>query len=416
MTSGTCGENLTWNLTWNDTLTISGTGKMENYSFGQKPSWASHKYSINEVIIKDGVTTIGDCAFDGYYSLTAITIPEGVTTIGNYAFSRCESLTAITIPEGITTIGGGAFSYCSSLTAITIPEGVKTIGGFAFSCCKSLTAITIPEGVKTIGGFAFSCCKSLTAITIPEGVTTIGGGAFSYCSSLTAITIPESVTTIGDAAFCGCESLQEITIPYGLKKLGENVLLGCTSLKKIYYRAGSDFEEILSEDNNAQLIPVERLDWKIENITLTVGGVTEIKDYSREEPAWVDSLNVIQKIIIEEGLQKISANAFSNCLKLEHLTIPASVTTIGDFAFTISYCGERTINGGKNVIWSLDDGVLMIKKNPAANADADFSIGDISWQVIDKNIKRVKIERGVIPDRSFFEWLNHMDEKITFSI
>ena len=58
----------------------------------------------------------------------------------------------------------------------------------------------------------------------------------------------------------------------------------------------------------------------------------------------------------------------------------------------------------------------MIKKNPAANADADFSIGDISWQVIDKNIKRVKIERGVIPDRSFFEWLNHMDDKITLSI
>ena len=92
-------------------------------------------------------------------------------------------------------------------------------------------------------------------------------------------------------------------------------------------------------------------------------------------------------------------------MKLEHLTIPASVTTIGDLAFIICYCGERTINGGKNVIWSLDNGTLVLKKNPAAQSDADFLLSDVTWRDIEKNIKRIKIECGVIPDKNFFEWL-----------
>ena len=170
------------------------------------------------VKIPEGVTTIGDHAFDGCSSLTHVTIPEGVTTIGSmplkmqlsdtrhdsrgcdydwpYAFHGCSSLTHVTIPEGVTTIGTWAFEGCSSLTHVTIPEGVTTIGAMAFDGCSSLTHVTIPEGVTTIGESAFHGCSSLTHVTIPEGVTTIGECAFNGCSSLTHVTIPEGVTTI----------------------------------------------------------------------------------------------------------------------------------------------------------------------------------------------------------------------------
>jgi hypothetical protein len=281
---------------------------------------------------------------------------------------------------------------------------------------NSVEKIIIEHGVTTIGKAAFSFCKSLTEIKIPDGVTEIGLWAFYECKSLKEIKIPDGVTEIGDRAFYACRSLKEITIPYGLKKLGDEVLDGCTSLEKIYYRAGSDFEDILSEGNNATLIPVEKLNWKIEGSTLTVGGVREIKDYSQEKPPWVDSLEDIQRIVIEEGVEKISANAFAAFYRLEHIVIPASVNTIGDFAVSFCYCGDRRIDGGKNVIWSLDNGVLMIKKNPDAKSDADFSTGYEMWNVAEKNVTSIKIERGVIPSKQFFDWLAKMGDNVSVQI
>lgn len=141
----------------------------------------------------------------------------------------------------------------------------------------------------------------------------------------------------------------------------------------------------------------------------------EIKSYSYSETSWRESLRDIQKIIIEEGVEKISTRAFAECTRLEQLTIPASVKTIGDFAFTYCYCGDRTINGGRNIFWSLDDGTLMIKKNPAAKSDADFTTGYETWQVVEGNITGVKIERGIVPSKRFFDWLSRMGDGVTVS-
>ena len=169
--------------------------------------------------------------------------------------------------------------------------------------------------------------------------------------------------------------------------------------------------------DKAIIQPVDKkLRWKVKNKTLTVGGVREIKKHSAEELPWLDELHDILKIVIEEGVEKIAAHAFDDCTRLEQLIIPASVKTIGDFAFTFCYCGDRKINGGKNVLWSLTDGKLIIKKNPAAKSDSDFSTGYETWNVIEKNITGVEIERGVIPSKNFFEWLARMgnDIKVSF--
>ena len=283
---------------------------------------------------------------------------------------------------------------------------------------NSIKKIILKEGVKTIGEAAFFHCVNLKEIIIPDSVSRIGSWAFAGCMSLTNITLPENVTYIGELAFAGCESLKNITIPANVAEISFWIFRGCTSLERIYYwyHEENDFGKILSEDNNAQLIPFEKLWWKVEDKTLTVGGVREIKAYSYEETPWRDSLNDIQRIIIEEGVEEISARAFEECRRLEQLTIPASVKTIGDMAFSFCYCGDWRANGGKNVYWTLEDGVLNLKKNLDVKNETDFSTGAVSWINLDKNITGIKLEAGIVPKEKFFAWHNKRSNalQITF--
>ncbi len=166
---------------------------------------------LENVIMPNGIISIGEDAFWRCSSLTNITIPDSVTSIGRAAFSGCSSLTSIIIPDSVTSIDGYAFRGCSSLTSITIPDGVTSIGDETFGYCSSLTSITLPDSVTSIGEYAFRGCSSLTNIIIPDGVTSIGMETFSDCSSLISITIPDSVTSIGDGAFRYCSSLVNIT-------------------------------------------------------------------------------------------------------------------------------------------------------------------------------------------------------------
>ena len=208
--SGTCGANLTWHLTDDGVLTISGKGEMYDYSVPYNS--APWRYSgVKRIIIGNRVTTIGQTAFSGCSSLTSVTIPNSVTTIKEYAFSGCSSLTSVAIPNSVTTIGGYAFSSCSSLTSITIPNSITTIGRQSFGDCSSLTSVTIPNSVTTIREYAFSGCSSLTSVTIPNSVTTIGYSAFSGCTNLQKVHIGNSVKAIGKEAFNNCTSVTQIS-------------------------------------------------------------------------------------------------------------------------------------------------------------------------------------------------------------
>lgn len=141
-TSGTCGDNLTWTLDDEGTLTISGTGDMydcDDYGNIRYP-WEYEK-SVTSVIITNGVTSIGDFAFNNCTTLTSITIPNSVVSIGDLAFSLCEKLTSITIPNGVTSIGWGAFADCTNLTSIIIPNSVKNMDVASFDGCEKLTDV-----------------------------------------------------------------------------------------------------------------------------------------------------------------------------------------------------------------------------------------------------------------------------------
>ena len=225
--------NLTWKLDADGTLTISGTGAMKDYDYSANQSPVYNNLKVKKVVIEDGVTSIGNWAFESCNNLISITIPDGVTSIGAYAFSNCWYLTNITIPNSVTSIENYAFRNCSSLTSITIPNSVTSIGSYAFSDCRSLTSITIPDSVTSIEDGTFSYCRSLTSITIPDSVTSIGKYAFYDCSNLTSITIPDSVTSIGYYAFRYCSSLTSITIPDSVTSIGNFAFNNCTSLQTI---------------------------------------------------------------------------------------------------------------------------------------------------------------------------------------
>ena len=306
-------DNLTWTLTADGTLTISGTGAMKDYDYDNNRSPVYGNSSVKKVVIEDGVTSIGNSAFDNCSSLTDITIPKSVTSIGNYAFYNCTSLTSITIPDDVTSIGYGAFFDCSSLTNITIPDSVTSIGDYALSDCSSLTNITIPDSVTSIGNDMFSYCSSLTSITIPDSVTSIGMCAFSECSSLTSITIPKSVTSIGSGVFDNCNNLT-VYLENGSTLTSNDLGVDASKIRTYW-----------NEDN---------LTWTLDaNGTLTISGTGAMKDYNSDDnPSPVYKNSNVKKIVIEDSVTSIGAYAFYDC-SLTSITIPDSITSIGKYAF-----------------------------------------------------------------------------------
>ena len=234
--SGTCGDKLTWSLSDDGTLTISGTGKMKDYgdNYGMSVApWYVGSSQVKTVIIEDGVTSIGDRAFDGCTKLTRVVIPDSVTSIGSCAFQSCDSLTSVTMQNGVTDIGDNAFTYCKNLTSVTIPNSVKTIGTSAFYNCAGLTRVTIPSSVTRIEQDTFKGCSGLTSVTISAGVTSIESGAFRDCTSLTSVTIPGSVTSIEGYAFAYCSALTSLIIHDGTTSIGISAFMNCTSLGSV---------------------------------------------------------------------------------------------------------------------------------------------------------------------------------------
>lgn len=219
LTGGAAGDGsgVTWQLTENTdgsstyTLTIRGSGAMEDYLMSGHQPWRSFRDQITSVVVSPGVTSIGNLAFALSRNIIHVDIADSVVSIGEQAFFECSRLTNITVPQSVTYIGVKAFGSCTNLSSITLStNNITSIRPYTFSGCYELSSIVIPDGVTSIQSSAFSNCTKLTSITIPDSVTTIDPWAFKNCSSLTSITIPGSVTSIGSNVFDGCTSLNDI--------------------------------------------------------------------------------------------------------------------------------------------------------------------------------------------------------------
>lgn len=453
--SGTCGDDLTWVLDDQGTLTIRGTGDMQSFGYHGAP-WYDKRSDIKKVVLEDGVTNIAESAFQDCSKLATVTIPDSVTCIEYNAFTNCVGLTEVVIPDSVELILGSAFYGCIGLTAVqvdpdnacyrsengivyskdgktivhypagvsakefTIPDGVTDIGDYAFQGSINLTGITIPDSVKKIGIVAFGSsgitsmsipegvtwiglrafdsCTSLTTVEIPDsvthldygvfmfcsgltdirvgsgntaykaedgvlfskdgttlirypaacpeteysvpnGVTVIGGFAFEGSSNLTGINLPDSVTTIESQALANCRNLTSLSLPDGLKSLGSYALVNCRSLKSIVVPEG------ITEINSGVFQQCTSLEKVILPSGITrIGGLSfwwcpsltdiNIPDSVKViEDAAFSACSSLEEIILPDGLESIEEYAFNGCNNLKRLTIPDSVTAIGPSAF-----------------------------------------------------------------------------------
>lgn len=232
---GTCGENLTWVLTADGTLTISGEGAMQDYSHGNSdnPSpWYDARNCILTVTVEDGVTNIGTYSFCDCNNLIQADLGDGIKTIGKNAFDRCSQLVNISIPASTTLIDELAFFECSALTDLLIPTNVKELGDYAFSNCESLQSLICKGNIRKIGADCFSNCSSLTNVTFEGTVRDMGVAAFSGCTALQSIILPDAISSIR-FLFQNCTSLERVVLPDGIKEIGYSTFLGCTNLREV---------------------------------------------------------------------------------------------------------------------------------------------------------------------------------------
>ena len=321
--SGKCGDNVTWTLSDDGTLTISGKGKMWDYgtsTHGDAP-WAY--IGVKNVVVNDGVTTIGEQAFAGLFYLESASIPKSVNNIGRQAF-RGSNLKSVTIAGSNTVIETEAFYLCHDLETLTIMSGTTKIGSYAFSGCSSLKSITLPDSVTQILDSAFQSCSKLETIRIPKNVKTIYYSTFADCTNLKNVEFNNALTKIDKLAFYNCTSLETLSFPASLKTIGESAFSGCTSLKK------------------AEL----------------PDGLQYIKDY-----AFIDA--PLENLTVPSKLVSIGREAFRDG-SFDKVVIPASLKEIGWMSF------GKTVDSydvdENNPIFVMVDGVVW-------NADESIIIG-----------------------------------------
>ena len=347
------------------------------YAFDSDGSAASltlKKYAGDaaSVTIPDGVTIVGNSAFERNASLTAVVLPDSVVTIGanafqsctgltkaelssklekiaNYAFDNCKALKEIQIPETVTEIGSGAFQYCAGLTELTLPEGLQTIGESAFVGCSGLTRLAIPDGVQSVGINAFHsinaqlCCsmgsraaEALSRVgydfytetwklryTFDSDKQVNGLRAERYLGSDAAVTLPEGTTLIGDSAFKNCAFITSVTLPEKLLSIGNYAFSGCTGLTEIVIPDSVTTIGSYAFSGCTGLTEI-----------VIPGSVTTIGSYA------FSGCTGLTRVVLPAGLTAIPDWCFNNCEKLPGIAIPETVTSIGSCAFR--YCSALT--------------------------------------------------------------------------
>ncbi len=254
---GTLDGGLTWKLIKAGTLTISGNGAMPDFESIAEQPWSDNSDSIYKVVIENGVTGIGDCAFWKCGVLSAeisssvqsignsafretgimsVKIPSSVKTIGDSAFRECQGLGSVTISNGVETISQNAFRACGNLTSISLPASIGEVGAAAFFECDKLTTATFAPGSKKVhmGDNVFARCYSLMSIKLPQSIDCIGAGMFQNCGMLTGVQIPEGAERIGEFAFASCSGMSVVVIPSSVMTIESSVFSACP-LKDIYF-------------------------------------------------------------------------------------------------------------------------------------------------------------------------------------
>lgn len=363
---GTWGS-LTWTLSDDGVLEISGNGPMDDFYPSSSDAWRQKKKEIKTIEIENGITSIGSSAFQNCETLNNVTIPESVTAIGDLAFCDCHCLSSIIIPDSVLSIGNSTFSG-SNLSKIQIPSSVHDIDPSAFMSCDLLSEIVVENGnnnYASLDGILYDknitqiiCCPRgiQGAITLPNGITSIADSAFYDCDKITSVFIPESVTDISSWAFSYCRNLHEIQVA----------------------------------DSN--------------NVFSSIDGVLYSKDNTQLLRCPLDKEGVFS---VREGVIELGDNAFHGCNKLTRITMPDSVLIVGGWVFEdctsltdIALSNNLTIIGNM-AFWRCNALTsIYIPKNVNKIVDGAFSCENlVEYQVSSENEYFASVN-GVLYDKA----------------
>ena len=387
--SGVNGDNITYTLSTDGVLTISGKGEMANY-FATASPWDNEKSKITSVIIEGEITNIGSGAFahtenltdikilsniksiDNYafkncFKLSSVDLPESVTHIGDHAFEGCK-FNAVNLPQNLKSIGKSAFGFCFFLSSVDIPSSVTDIADSAFESCTRLASVNIGSGLSTIGNLIFGDCISLAKIdvseenenytddggvmfskdkttlicypdglqadtyVIPSYVKNIGSYAFENYSGLEKVVISESVTNIADCAFYACFELETVEIPESVECIGNTAFLLCRALKSIKIPKSVKSIGTYPFGGCESLVSLE-VSPENDFYTADENGVLFNKD--KTELIYAPR-HLKNSYAIPSGVKTVCRQAFYDCQFLTRMEIPSSVTLFGMDA--ISHC------------------------------------------------------------------------------
>lgn len=392
--SGTCGDNLTWTLDDNGTLTINGEGDMLNFLSKNSP-WYSLRSSIITVDIQNNVNSIGNYAFYNCKNLRRVIIGNSVTSIGERAFSDCtsENLTEIEIPNSVQSIGNYAFYFCDYLINMTIPNSVATLGVGVFDGCNNLESIKLGSGVKIMDLSTFSTGQSLRKIdvdsnnkdyssldgvlfdkeknrlicypmnkedvcyTVPSTVSIIEDKAF-YCCDFTEVNLSENTKSIGAYAFWSCDNLTKINLPYGLLSIGSYAFSYCEKLSEITIP-----NSVTTIGNHAFYYCIKLTNIALPDSVISIGKGVFARCTKLTNATLSNNIKIIDAstfsycydltgITIPNGVTNIGYSAFDCCYSLMKVTIPSSVTSIGRYAFSGCDISGDVYYGGKEEQWN----------------------------------------------------------------
>lgn len=383
-TSGKCGPSAYWSFdSSTGTLTISGSGAMNDYEYGNDYPWMDYRDSIQTIVIGDQITQIGRnafpwtaCstiqfgksvrsigaeAFSGCRNLNGdLTIPDSVQIVGDRAFSGCTGLNGtLTLGSSLQTIGAGAFHYCPFSGDLVIPDNVTSIGDSAFYISDYLRpetqgTLTLGKNLRTIGKVAFSGCAFTGSLTIPEGVTEIADGTFSSSRSngmfTGTLTLPSTLKTIGASAFSYTDFSGELLIPDGVTSIGANAFKECDG-----------FGGTLSLPDSVKTVG-ESAFYQCEGFTglKLPAGLTKI-----EMRSFAHMYGLQTEVVIPEGVTEIGESAFS-CSYMPSVRLPSTLKKIEKQAFQFAGLTKITLPNGLETIgdeafdcWNVNKAIVI---------------------------------------------------------
>ena len=312
------------------------TSPSSSYNTRQSPM-TTHGDTLKKVIIKDGVTSVGNSAFENCSLLTSenISFPASVTSVGDYSFKSCLGLTDLSFLNQVAQIGVQAFSSCSNITDVVLSDNVVSVKSAAFTKCLSLKSAKLSPNMTEVASGLFNGCVALKDVSIPTGITRIGSGSFYKCSNLESIVLPDSVTTIEDGgstsfgAFYQCLKLKNVSLGKSLTSIGSFAFYNCPALTDVSF------------PNSLQSIGASAF----KNCTgLTIlalpTSLTEIGNNSFQGCKALTS-------VIMPGVESIGSSAFYGCQQLKNVALPDSLANIGEQAFR--GCSLTSINIPKKV-------------------------------------------------------------------